>query len=400
MATTNSLNSKAAHFDEWVREALYKPEHRAGTNVLEQAVDAHLISLYRELELHSLLIEHPCPISLADALGYSDSAWIALNAVLRRLSKRYDFVQCIENSVSHATNECKKFNPVYLPEDKTPELLEHVKTMECLGADYVAPLEFLEFGRTHFVRALRDDHEFMDRVLTGQEKEHNETWDRATNTDPLQDIHGVMGAKAVEMLFEGGSILEVGGGTGNGMRNNLDALARANRSSTVDKYLFTDVSMQFILNTRRSLQSHYPDIHCDWRLLNINKDWAKQRIEADSVSLVYGVNAAHIGMHTVDFLKECKRVLSPGGHIVFSERLRRFDGDMAPREIVLNLSSYHRTAAIRHPEYRPAHAYLSAQNWLRAFELAGIANCQVWPAEASNAAYFPEQYAAVIVAQV
>jgi SAM-dependent methyltransferase len=397
MTTTNSLNSKAADFNNWVREFLFKPEHRIGTTALEQAVDAHLISLYRELKLHSLLKEHSSPKSLAQALGYSDSAWIALNALLRRLSDRHDFVTYSDQS---EITECKQFKPVYEPEDMAHELPEHYRTMETLGPDYIAPLEFLEFGRTHFIRALRDDHEFMDRVLTGQEKEHNETWDRATNTDPLQDIHGVMGAKAVEMLFDGGCILEVGGGTGNGMRNNLDALVNANRAASVEKYVFTDVSMPFILNTRRSLQSRYPDINCDWRLLNINKDWAKQRIEAHSVSLVYGVNAAHIGMHTVEFLQECKRVLKPGGHIVFSERLRRFDGDMAPREIVLNLSTYHRTAAIRHAEYRPAHAYLSAQNWSRAFELAGFSDCQVWPEAESSSSYFPEQYASVIVACV
>lgn len=390
-----SLSAGAAEFNQWVRNSLYLPEHKIGTEALEQAVDIHLISLYRELELHKLLQDYPSPKSLAKVLEYSDSAWIALNSMLYRLAQRHDFVDCIDDS-----EECKHYKPVAEPADISHQLPGHYETMGKLGKEYIAPLEFLEFGRTHFIKSLGQDHEFMDRVLTGQEKDHNETWNRATNTDPLQDIHGVMGAKAVDMLFEGGSILEVGGGTGNGMRNNLDWLRDAGKIDTVDRYVFTDVSMPFILNTRRAFQGKYDDINCDWRLLNINKDWEAQRIEADSTDLIYGVNAAHIAMQTVNFLKECRRALKPGGTIVFSERLRRQPGDMAPREIVLNLSSYHRTAAIRHPEYRPEHAYLSADNWRRAFELAGYSQCDVWPEKHSSDTYFPDQYAAVIVARV
>ena len=395
MAEGNSLLIEANEFNDWVKDWLFKPEHKAGTEVLEQAVDIHLISLYKELNFHELLQQYSDPKTLATALNYSDSAWIALNAMLKRLSDRHEFVACIDD-----TQECKRYRPIEEPADKSDELATHYKTMEELGTEYVAPLEFLEFGRTHFTQALGLDYEFMDRVLTGQEKEHNETWNRATNTDPLQDIHGIMGAKAVEMLFKGGTILEVGGGTGNGMRNNLDYLRDGGKSDSLERYVFTDVSMPFILNTRREFKGRYDDINCDWRLLNINKDWAAQRIEADSTDLIYGVNAAHIAMHTVDFLIECKRALRPGGTIVFSERLRRHPSDMAPREIVLNLSSYHRTAAIRHPEYRPEHAYLTADNWLRAFELAEYTLCEVWPDKQSNDSYFTDQYAAVIVARV
>lgn len=399
MLTKVKLETRLIEFDSWVKDSLFKREHKAGTEILEQAVDIHLINLYLELNLHELLADNSEPMVLSDKLGFSDSSWIALLAILNRLADRYDFINCIEDPTVSGI-ESNRFEAVTKPEDRSKELPGLYVAMKALGNDYIAPLEFLEFGRTHFVRSLRDDHEFMDRVLTGQEKEFNETWDRATNTDPLQDIHGIMGAKAVDMLFEGGTILEVGGGTGNGMRNNLDALIEAEKASSVENYIFTDVSMQFILNTRRSFQDRYSHIQCDWRLLNINKDWAAQRLEANSVDMVYGVNAAHIAMHTVDFLNECKRVLKPGGCVVFSERLRRFEGDMAPREIVLNLATYHRTAAIRHPEYRPAHAYLSGDNWIRACELAEFSDVSIWPGAESSNEYFPDQYAAVIVARV
>ena len=393
MSVPNQRDDVATRFDAWARDELFTEAHRSGTEVLERAVDIHLERLYLDLGLSRELGDHDTARALGKALGFSDSAWIALDAMLTRLATRCDFLE-----VTFDDGE-PRYRAVAPPEDRTAELGPLRERMRAMGEDYVAPMEFLEFGATHFVRSLRDDHTFMDRVLTGQESEFAETWHRATNTDPLQDVHGIMGAKAIELLFEGGTILEVGGGTGNGIRNNLDQLERVGRLPTLDKYVFTDVSMQFILGTRNALKGRYPSTECEWRLLNINKDFADQRIEADSADIVYGVNAAHIAERTVDFMLECKRVLRPGGLMVFAERVRRSEHDMAPREIVLNQSSYHRTAARRHPEYRPAHAYLAREHWLRACELAGYREAEVWPSAASLADYFPDQYAAVVVAR-
>jgi len=380
-------------FDTWARDTLFLDAHRIGTDILEKAVDIHLKDLYTELDFHELLKTHDTAPKLADALNFSDSAWIALDAMLKRLADRHDFLDSkLIDSVLH-------FIPKTVPSDDSQLLATLQTEMAALGEDYLSPMEFLQFGRTHFVRSLRDDHTFMDRVLTGQESEFAETWHSATNTDPLQDIHGIMGGKAVELLFAGGSVLEVGGGTGNGIRNNLNFLDKADKLSSLEKYIFTDVSMQFIVSTRREFKEKYPNVKCDWRLLNINKSFEKQRIEENSADMVYGVNAAHIAKNIVNFVEECKRLLKPGGLIVFSERVRRHHWDMAPREIVLNLSSYHRTAAIRNSEYRPTHAYLTKDQWIKALELAGCKEVAVWPELDPVDSYFPDQYAAVVVAR-
>lgn len=394
MNVSEQLASAGRVFDEWAESTLYREAHRIGTQLLEKAVDIHLIGLYRELEFHALLSRHPTAKALTAALGFEDSAWIAIDAMLKRLSDRHCFLDSIDD------DHDLRYQPNSVPDDQSQRLNDIRSEMAALGTDYLAPLEFLAFGAEHFVRALRDDHTFMDRVLTGQEKAFTDTWHRATNTDPLQDVHGIMGAKAVDLLFDSGCVLEVGGGTGNGIRNNLSALRDSGRLATLQKYVFTDVSMQFIVTTRNEFKGRYPDVDCAWRLLNINKDFAAQRIEEDSASLVYGVNAAHIAQDTVRFLGECRRVLRPAGLMVFSERIRRTTRDMAPREIVLNLSLYHRTAAIRHEAYRPAHAYLGREHWLRACELAGCSEFDVWPSRAATERYFPDQYAAVVVARV
>jgi hypothetical protein len=55
--------------------------------------------------------------------------------------------------------------------------------------------------------------------------------------------------------------------------------------------------------------------------------------------------------------------------VAFAERMRAIPQDMAPRELTLNLSTYHRTAAIHNPAYRP-NTHISRQSigcafWIR-----------------------------------
>ena len=218
---------------------------------------------------------------------------------------------------------------------------------------FLVPLEFLEFGAQKFVYSLRDDPDFMDHVLTGRERDYYEIWHRATNADPLQDIHGQMGAEAVRCVFAGGSILEVGGGTGNGVRNIFECLTQHNALEKITNYVFTDVSMPFIMGTRKEIQREFPSVKTEWRFLDINRAFNEQKISENSQDLIYGVNAAHIAKDTVEFLKHCRATLKPGGLVVFSERIRRSAFDMAPREIALNLSEYHRNAAEQNSDYRP-----------------------------------------------
>ncbi|HEX7026832.1 MAG TPA: class I SAM-dependent methyltransferase [Gammaproteobacteria bacterium] len=381
-------------FTTWCRESLFTPDMIQAAAILNKAADAHLTWLYQDLDLAAMLDNFMDAGELARSLRFESSADIALEAMLLRLADRCTFIEKMETEKSIA------FRNRESPHDTGEQLHYLHKEMETLGEPYLAGLEFLDFGAGQFVRSLRDEPDFMDRVLTGKVKEYADTWHRATNTDPLQDVHGIMGARAVDDVFAGGVILEVGGGTGNGIRNILDYLNEQDHLDRLERFIFTDISMPFILSTRHEIRQRYPHVVTDWRHLDINKPFGIQKISPGSVDLVYGVNAAHIARHTVKFIEECKRVLKPGGAIVFSERVRMKDREMAPREIALNLSRYHRTAAIRDPEFRPMHAYLSVSNWLRAFELTGIDEVDIWPDIANLAESFPDQYAAIIVAKV
>jgi SAM-dependent methyltransferase len=267
-----------------------------------------------------------------------------------------------------------------------------------LGEAFTVPLEFLAFGREHFRTALGEDPEFMDRVLSGREPAFAETWHRATNVDPLQDVHGLMGAEFIAGTFAGGTILELGGDTGNGTRNLLRRLASEDALGRIETYIFSDVSMRFIFETRREIGAAYPDLRTGWQHIDINLPLTRQKILPSSVDLIFAVNAAHVARDIVAFLEECRRCLRPGGRVVFAERLREDPRMMAPRELALNLSIYHRTAAKRNPDHRPAHCYLTAENWRKVLALAGFEGGATVPAPAQLEAMVPTAYAGVVTA--
>jgi len=130
MYRSAQLSAACNEFCDWSRNELFSNDHRVATKLLDTAVDVHLIKLYRELNLHELLQSATSAKQLAASLEFSTS--------------------------------------VSQPEDITSSLIDITKQMSKLGDDYLASLEFLAFGEKHFVKSMRDDHEFMDRVLTGR----------------------------------------------------------------------------------------------------------------------------------------------------------------------------------------------------------------------------------------
>ena len=381
----------AAAFTRWCDTHLYTPAIRQGTRIVDRACDLHLTDLYRQLGLGALLATPRTARELANRLVFEPSSHIALEAMLQRLAER-------TGVVSVDAGPPARFHARAEPPDGAAELAALRGAMAELGPGFEAALEFLDFGRASFVTALRDDPGMMDRVLSGADAERYELWHRATNADPMQDLHGLMGAVAVAELFSGGTVLEIGGGTGNGIRHLLEVFKTRGMLDRIEHFLFTDVSPRFILGTRRAIREAFPSVLCDWKYLDINKAFRNHGVEPESVDLVYGVNAAHVAKDIVAMLQQCHAALRPGGRVAFAERVRKRPGEMVPRELTLNLSRYHRTAAQRDPEYRPAHGYLTPRCWLVALQRAGFREVAILPDFAILDEVFPEHYAAVVTA--
>jgi SAM-dependent methyltransferase len=391
MTVTDRLRTD---FTAWCRDTLFTPDVREATRLVNRYCDLQLTDVYRELDLGKHLQTPKSAAQLAKELGFVDTASITLRDMLRRLGERTGIVkvegppdQLLDGATyAHAKD----------PEDPQPELAKVRAAIAKLGADYTAATDFIDFGRTNFVRSLKDEPDFMDKLLSGRMSDFAELWHRATNVDPLQDLHGAMGARVIDGLLERGTILEIGGGTGNGARHLFRHLAAEGKLDKVEKFIFTDISMRFVLASKHEFTKAYPSVSWGWQFFDLNKPFGEQKVAPESVDLIYAVNAAHVAMNIVDFLKGCREALRPGGHVVFAERVRVNQYEMAPRELTLNLSVYHRSAP-EHATYRPMHCYLAPKNWHEAMRLAGFAACDVLPDLEGLAGDFPDQYAAVVV---
>lgn len=377
-------------FTTWCRDHLFVPEVREATRLVNRYCDLQLLDVYRELGLAERLATPKSAAEIAKDLGFVDTASITMRDALRRLAERTGVVRA-DGPPLEATYQHVKAAP-----DPRPELAEVHAKLAALGADYIAATDFIDFGRANFVRALSDEPDFMDKLLSGRMSDFAELWHRATNVDPLQDLHGAMGARVIDGLLERGTILEIGGGTGNGARHLFRHLAAEGKLDKVEKFIFTDISMRFVLASKHEFGKAYPTVSWAWQFFDLNKPFEEQKVPNESVDLIYAVNAAHVAMNIVDFLRGCHAALRPGGHVVFAERIRVNQYEMAPRELALNLSIYHRSAP-EHAPYRPMHCYLAPQNWRDAMKLAGFSACDVLPDIDALAGDFPDQYAAVVV---
>jgi hypothetical protein len=96
--------------------------------------------------------------------------------------------------------------PAHAAADQSARLEAVRRDLAALGDSYAAAMEFLDFGAQNFVRSLRDDPDFMDRVLSGLERAFLPIWHPATNQDPLQDLHGKMGARLIDQIFDRGNV--------------------------------------------------------------------------------------------------------------------------------------------------------------------------------------------------
>lgn len=381
-----SVSDIADRFTEWCKTELFTKDVVRATAILNRYCDLRLMGVVRDLDLTSKLAQPTTPAALAEALGFVDSAEITLRYALHRLAARTDIV---------TTSDGTTFQVTKTPDDPTDELATLRTELEGLGKDYLAAVDFLDFGAEHFVVALKDDPDFMDKMLAGRTGDWAELWHRATNVDPLQDLHGEMGARAISDLLDGGTILEIGGGTGNGIRHLFAMMKREGTFDRLERYIFTDISMRFVLTTKHEMDDNYPDVATAWKFCDLNKPLSEQKIEESSVDLIYAVNAAHVAKDIVAFLESCRWALKPGGVVLFAERVRMTKNDMAPRELTLNLSVYHRTAAEK-ASYRSMHCYLEPSEWREVLERAGF-EPHILPNLEAMGEHFPDQYAAVVV---
>jgi NADPH:quinone reductase-like Zn-dependent oxidoreductase/SAM-dependent methyltransferase/NAD(P)-dependent dehydrogenase (short-subunit alcohol dehydrogenase family) len=116
-------------------------------------------------------------------------------------------------------------------------------------------------------------------------------------------------------------ILEIGAGTGGFTECVLRHLAPAGVGTTIEEYLFTDLSPSFFAHAKERLGT-WQDI-LRYKKLDIGVDPAIQDFERGTVDLVVASNVLHATPRIQETLRRVHYLLKPGGQLLFLEGVRQ-----------------------------------------------------------------------------
>ncbi|KFY01771.1 hypothetical protein O988_02546 [Pseudogymnoascus sp. VKM F-3808] len=107
-------------------------------------------------------------------------------------------------------------------------------------------------------------------------------------------------------------ILEIGAGTGGTTRSVLDSIGDA-----YSTYTYTDISSAFFEKAADKFLDHQGKI--DFRVLDIEKDVAKQGFEEQSYDTIIAANVLHATKSLQETMQHVRKLLKPGGYLILME---------------------------------------------------------------------------------
>jgi SAM-dependent methyltransferase len=217
-----------------------------------------------------------------------------------------------------------------------------------------------------------------------------------SNANPLYGISNRVGAIAAEQNFEGGAILELGGGLGSGAQALLERLQQGARSLT--RYRFTELSALFLKRAERVLGRWREACGLEFAQLDIDRPFVESSVQPGAYALVYAVNVLHVAHDLAATLREIREALAPRGVLVISECVRTFPGTALPVELVFNLLKSFREPLLE-PAYRPNGGFLTPEQWTAALQANGFKDVRVFPDIAALRDDYPSFAVAAIVAR-
>lgn len=243
-----------------------------------------------------------------------------------------------------------------------PQRLEQIEQLFAEGAD-AAEVKITKQLFTHF-----------DDVLHG----------RATGLDVvvqdnlLPDLyeHGITLTGAypqLERLFDGLchanpnlSILEVGAGTGGATRVIMRTLTGENGIKRYQKYTFTDVSSGFLTAARQKF-AEFRDI--EYSVLDIERNPLDHGFQPQ-YDVVVASECLHATASISNTLKNCRRLLKPGGKLVLVENTRNIIG----HGVVLGTLTGYWSGI---PDGRVDSPFLSVEGWNASLRKTGFSGADL-----------------------
>ncbi|KUI56669.1 Lovastatin diketide synthase LovF [Cytospora mali] len=110
-------------------------------------------------------------------------------------------------------------------------------------------------------------------------------------------------------------ILEVGAGTGSATSKILKKLGRAN----VQRYTYTDISASFFTQAAEEFNEWAGNGVMDFKVFNAEQDPQNQGIDIGAYDLVVAFQVLHATSKMDETIANCRRLLTPGGHLVVTE---------------------------------------------------------------------------------
>ncbi|RDI84031.1 hypothetical protein Vi05172_g6068 [Venturia inaequalis] len=114
-------------------------------------------------------------------------------------------------------------------------------------------------------------------------------------------------------------ILELGAGSGGATRPALEALHSEHSFPLYQDYTFTDVSTAFLSRAQTKFEASRNILYS---LLDIEKDIEAQGYEHSSFDIIIASNVIHATSNLVSTLKNCHKLLRPGGRLLLIETIQ------------------------------------------------------------------------------
>ncbi|PYH98982.1 hypothetical protein BO71DRAFT_455222 [Aspergillus ellipticus CBS 707.79] len=118
-------------------------------------------------------------------------------------------------------------------------------------------------------------------------------------------------------------ILEVGAGTGSATKHVIRALenhtAQKAGVSRFSEYRFSDLSTAFLERGREMFPDHAESGNMKFSIFDVEKTPEQQNLEQETYDLVIAFNAIHATSSIRVSLKNCRKLLKPGGRIILIE---------------------------------------------------------------------------------
>ncbi|MEM9489519.1 MAG: class I SAM-dependent methyltransferase, partial [Myxococcota bacterium] len=166
-------------------------------------------------------------------------------------------------------------------------------------------------------------------------------------------------------------IIELGGGAGLMTDTVLQTVA-----DTEIEYLFTDISRLFAVAARERF-GHHPGMRCD--LLDINREFAAQGFAPGSADVVLAGNVLHNAAHVGHALRRIRRLLGPGGWLVFTESTQENHAILTAMQFLLSPQPGASPLGSEDRRAGTDRVFVDAPGWTAEMQAAGFAPRLILP---------------------